>query len=71
MLEARDGVVEARNSFDEEETNESDGTAMYKDAANCSGEGASKLSLVGFEQSSPLEPQQQDHKLRAALYTIS
>ena len=71
MPEASDVVVEARNGSIEEETNESDGTAVFKDTANCSGEGASKLSLEGFEQSIPLEPQQQDHKPLVALKTIS
>lgn len=71
MFEAGDDVVEARNGLDEEETNEADGTAVYKDTANCPGEGASKLSLVGFEQSIPFEPQQQDHKSLVALKTIS
>lgn len=56
MLEAREVIVEARNGSVEEETNEPDDTAVLKDTANCSGEGASKLSLMGFEQSSHFEP---------------
>lgn len=71
MLEASDVVVETRSGSVEEETNESDGTAVYEDTVNCSGEGASKLSLLGLEQSTPFEPQQQDHKLVVSLKTIS
>ena len=71
MLEDSDVVVETRNGSVEEETNESDGTAVYKDTFNCSGEGASKLSLLGFEQSTLFESQQQDHKLVVSLKTIS
>ena len=71
MLEARDVIVEARNGSVEEETNESDGTAVYEDTVNCSGEGASKTSSLGLEQSIPFEPQQQDHKPLVALKTIS
>ena len=56
MLEASDVVVEARNGSVEEETNESDGTAVYKDTANCSGEGASKVWLVGIGQLTPSGP---------------
>ena len=74
MVEACDVVVETRNGSVEEETNESYGTAVYKDTVSCSGEGAWKLSLLGFEQSTPFEPfepQQQDHKLAVSLKTIS
>ena len=61
MVEACD-IVEARNGSVEEETKESDDAARYKDTAKSSGEGALNLSLLGFEQSRPFEPQQQDHK---------
>ncbi len=71
MLEASDVIVETRNGSVEEETKESDGTAVYKDIVNCSGEGASKLSLLGLEQPIPFEPQQQDHKPLVGLKTIS
>ena len=69
-MDARGVTVEARDGFVEEETSELDDIAMYKDTANCSGEGASKVWFVGFEQST-LEPQQQDHKLLVSLKTIS
>ena len=59
MLEARDVLVEAENASVEEET------------VNCSGEGASKVSLLGSEQSIPFEPSQQNHKPLVALKTIS
>ena len=65
MLEASDVVVKTRNGSVEEETIESAGTV------NCSGVGASKISLPGFEQSIPFEPQQQDHKLVVSLKTMS
>ncbi len=69
-VDAGDVMVETRDGIIEEETNESDGTAVYKETVNCSGEGASKVSSVGFEQSFP-GPKQQDHKLLVSLKTIS
>ena len=42
-----------------------------KEAISCSGEGASKVSLVGFEQSSPPEPTQHAHRFVVLLYTMS
>ena len=65
MFEASDVVIKTRNGSVEEETIELDGTV------NCSGEGASKFSLLGFEQPIPFEPQQQDHKLVVSLKTMS
>ena len=65
MLKASDVVVKIRIGSVEEETIESEGTV------NCSGEGASKISLPGFEQSIPFEPQQQDHKLVVSSKTMS
>lgn len=71
MLEAENVIVEARSGSVEEGINDSSGPTVVKDTFSCSGEGASKLSFEGFEQSSPSEPRQQDHKPLVALKTIS
>ena len=51
-VDAGDSVVEARAGFVEEGTDKSDSTAADEETDNCSGEGASKVSLLGIEQSS-------------------
>ena len=51
-VDAGDSVVKARDGFVEEGTDKSGSTAADEAPVNCSGEGASKVSLLGIEQSS-------------------
>ena len=51
-MDAGDSVFEARDGFVEEGTDKSDSPTADAETVNCSGEGASKVSLLGIEQSS-------------------
>ena len=51
-VDAGDSVVKPRDGFVEEGTDKSGSTAADEAPVNCSGEGASKVSLLGIEQSS-------------------
>ena len=55
-VDAGDSVVEARDGFVEEGTDKSGSTTADEEPVNCSGEGASKVSLLGIEQSSDPPP---------------